>query len=127
MFAKNTLEKLNGICHDEVLQAYAEHGDMFSSDNESWGVMMEELEEVKQNMKTVGKAMKNFFDSTRTAWADEMERRNCLTIIQHYALLCAAECCQVAACAVKAAPGVYNPDVEPQKNKIKVKDESEDE
>lgn len=122
MFAKSTIEKLNGICHDEVQQAYAEHGDMFSSDNEAWGVMMEEIEEAKQDMKTVDKAMKNFFQSTRTAWTDDMERRGCLTIIQRYALLCAAECCQIAACAAKAVPGVYNAGSAP-----KVKDEIEGE
>ena len=122
MFAKNTIEKLNGICRDEVQQAYAEHGDMFSSDNEAWGVMMEEIEEAKQGMKTVDKAMKNFFQSTRTAWADDMERRGCLNVIQRYALLCAAECCQIAACAAKAVPGVYNAGSAP-----KVKDESEGE
>lgn len=124
MFARNTLEKLNGICHDEVLQAYAEHGDMFSSDNEAWGVMMEEIEEAKQNMKTVDKAMKNFFQSTRTAWTDDMERQSCLTVIQRYALLCAAECCQIAACAAKAAPGVYNAG---SASKVKKADEGEDE
>ena len=124
MFAKNTIEKLNGICRDEVQQAYAEHGDMFSSDNEAWGVMMEEIEEAKQGMKTVDKAMKNFFQSTRTAWADDMERRGCLNVIQRYALLCAAECCQIAACAAKAVPGVYNAGSAP---KVKDEDESEGE
>lgn len=122
MFANNTMKNLDTICTDELKQAYAEHGDMFSSDNEAWGVMMEEIEEAKQDMKIVDKAMKNFFQSTRTAWTDDMERKGCLTIIQRYALLCAAECCQIAACAAKAAPGVYNAGSAP-----KVKDEDEGE
>lgn len=122
MFANNTMKNLDAICTDELKQAYAEHGDMFSSDNEAWGVMMEEIEEAKQDMKTVDKAMKNFFQSTRTAWTDDMERQSCLTVIQRYALLCAAECCQIAACAAKAAPGVYNAGSAPN-----VKDEDEGE
>lgn len=124
MFANNTMKNLDAICTDELKQAYAEHGAMFSSDNEAWGVMMEEIEEAKQNMKTVDKAMKNFFQSTRTAWTDDMERQSCLTVIQRYALLCAAECCQIAACAAKAAPGVYNAGSAP---KVKDEDESGDE
>lgn len=124
MFAKNTMKNLDAICTDELQQAYAEHGDMFSSDNEAWGVMMEEIEEAKQGMKTVDKAMKNFFQSTRTAWADDMERKGCLTVIQRYALLCAAECCQIAACASKAVPGVYNAG---STQKVKDEDESEGE
>lgn len=124
MFANNTMKNLDAICTDELQQACAEHGYVFSSDNEAWGVMMEEIEEAKQDMKTVDKAMKNFFQSTRTAWADDMERQSCLTVIQRYALLCAAECCQIAACAAKAAPGVYNAGSAP---KVKEADESEDE
>lgn len=122
MFAKNTMKNLDAICTDELQQAYTEHGDMFSSDNEAWGVMMEEIEEAKQDMKIVDKTMKNFFQSTRTAWTDDMERKGCLTIIQRYALLCAAECCQIAACAAKAVPGVYSAGSAP-----KVKDEDEGE
>lgn len=124
MFADNTMKNLDAICTDELKQACAEHGYVFSSDNEAWGVMMEEIEEAKQDMKTVDKAMKNFFQSTRTAWSDDMERQSCLTVIQRYALLCAAECCQIAACAAKAAPGVYNAGSAP---KVKEADESEDE
>ena len=108
MFAEMTLKNLEAICKDELMQAYAEHGDMFSSDNEAWGVLMEEIEEAKQDMKVVEKSMKTFFDSTRTSWDGDMARQSCLNVIKHYALLCAAECFQVAACAAKAMPGVYN-------------------
>lgn len=108
MFADNTMKNLDAIWTDELKQSCAEHGYVFSSDNEAWGVMMEEIEEAKQDMKTVDKAMKNFFQSTRTAWTDDMGRQSCLNVIHRYALLCAAECCQIAACAAKAATGVYN-------------------
>lgn len=105
MFANNTLDNLNHIEAEELEQAYKEHGVLYASDNETWGVLMEEIEEAKQNMKVVEKSMKNFFESTRTAWADPNERRGCLNVIRHYALLCAAEWCQVAACAKKALAG----------------------
>lgn len=98
MFAEKTMEKLTDIIADEQKNAETVYGKTYSSRHEAYGVLAEEVDEAKERMEQISACLKEYFSAVRFDEDGMKEIAN----MSREALMCAAECCQIAACCGKA-------------------------
>lgn len=91
---------LHPVLKAEYLRAKEDHGDVYHSPHEAWGVLMEEWDEVCEEIENVGERLRDIARGVRRNDAQGLAQTFCS--IQLFAMRAAAELIQVAAVCVKA-------------------------
>lgn len=90
---------LHPVLKAEYLRAKAEHGDVYHSPHEAWGVLMDEWDEVSDELEEAGERM---CDISRQIRHPDEHLAQTFDSIQLFAMRAAAELIQVAAVCWKA-------------------------
>lgn len=87
----------------EYGRAGAQHGLIHHSDHEAYAILLEELEEAKDEVRFCESALTRFWDQIKRNVKSEDSKLNSLNLVYNNAILGACELIQVAAMAKKAA------------------------
>ena len=90
---------LHQVIKAEYLRAKADHGDVYHSPHEAWGVLMEEWDEVSDELEEAGERMR---DISRQIRHPDEHLAQTFDSVQYFAMRAAAELIQVAAVCWKA-------------------------
>ena len=96
------IEEVKELIEKEYGRAGAKFGLTNHSDHESYAILLEELEEAKNEMYSLEKYMKEFWEQVKGDFAP-YGKFTCCQDMERRALLCACEMIQVAAMAKKAS------------------------
>lgn len=96
------ISEVTELIEREYGRAGAKFGLTNHSDHESYAILLEELEEAKNEMYSVEKYMHEFWDYVKSDFGPH-DKFVCCGDMERRALLCACEMIQVAAMAKKAA------------------------
>lgn len=91
---------LHPVLKSEYLRAKADHGDVYHSPHEAWGVLMEEWDEVCEEIEQAGERLRDIAREVRRDDAQGLAQT--FGSIQLFAMRAAAELIQVAAVCWKA-------------------------